>query len=319
MKIRIWFILLVVFFILSCTKSSTSPDEIILLPPENLQFEKISLTSIRLVWQDVCECEEGYIIEKIFMGEITNSISLPENSEEYLDEDMIPGRNYSYKVYSYCDNRFSYGRINLVNTFPIWIYDLEYDIIDSVTVKLTWNESYNFEHGFKIDKSVGWDNWENEIAILDENSVEWIDYSVIPEHYYYYRIYPYFDEFDGEKIGIGLDSSNYFVHFIILSDFSIASFQNYNQINWTTKAEIDNIGWNIIRSESSNAIWNDEVIVINYNPIAGAGTTNEPTGYQYYDNQPIENGIMYCYWLECYNSIGSKRIYGPNCYTHCGK
>ena len=97
MKIRFYFVLIIVFFTLSCSKSTTSPDEIILLPPDNLQFEQISLTSIKLIWQDVCEYEEGYIIEKIFMGEITNTIRLPENTEEYIDEDIIPGRNYSYK------------------------------------------------------------------------------------------------------------------------------------------------------------------------------------------------------------------------------
>ena len=319
MKIKILYILFVILFTLSCSKSSTSPDEINLLPPDNLQFENISLTSIRLFWQDVCEDEEGYIIEKIFMGEIIDSINLPKNSDEYVDEDMIHGRNYSYKVNSFYDSEFSSSRINLVNTFPIQILDLETTFIDSVTLKLTWDESYNFEHGFKIDKSVGWDNWENEIALLNENSVEWIDYNFNPEHHNVYRIYPYYDEYDGEKKGTSLTCPYPYPHsppieiFVVLSNFTVCLdyYQDEIQINWMTQSELDNIGWNIIRGESINSIWNNEVIVINEDSIAGAGTTNEPTDYDYYDNYLLEVGSTYYYWLENYNSTGQKRIYGP--------
>ena len=165
---------------------------------------------------------------------------------------------------------------------------------------------------FKIDKSIGWDNWENEIAILDENSVEWIDNNVTNEHHYFYRIYPYYDEFDGEKKGIGL-SYPHSPPFITLSSFTacLDHFQNKIQINWTSQSELDNIGWNIIRGESLNTIWNNEVIVINTDPITGAGTTNEPTDYDYYDNYPMEEGMTYFYWLENYNSLGIKMINGP--------
>jgi len=309
MKCKIWILLICITFTISCTKVSTSPEEFNLRSPYNIQFEIVSLSSVKLTWQDRSENEEGYIIEKIFMGEIIDSTNLPENSVEFVDEDMIPGRNYSYKVYSFHEEMVRGSRIDIVNTFPSQIFELEYEIIDSTTVRLTWNEQYDFEHGFKIDKSIDWDNWEDEVAIVGENSVEWIDTNY---HGASYRIYPFVNEYNGEKRGINV-STFYNIHYVVLSSFYSSVYDDQNEINigWTTQAESENVLWNIIRGENENAIWNSEVILVNEDPVAGAGVTTEPTDYDYMDNYNLEMGVSYYYWLENYNSLGVKMLYGP--------
>jgi len=108
-------------------------------------------------------------------------------------------------------------------------------------------------------------------------------------------------------------SAFYNINYVILVDFSshLNLDQNGIQINWTTQAEVENVGWNIIRGENENAIWNNEVITINDNPISGTGLTYEPTSYQHINNDPLEIGITYYYWLECFISYDNVRIYGP--------
>ena len=60
--------------------------------PSNLQLQALGATGVKLTWQDNCYNEEGY---RLFIkrGEtaVWDSLNLPENIEEYTDENVIPG------------------------------------------------------------------------------------------------------------------------------------------------------------------------------------------------------------------------------------
>ncbi len=304
----------IIFLLISCTKKTTTPEEINLLPTDNFQIEVIDFTSVKLSWQDISENEEGYLIYKISTGVIQDSISLPENSVEYIDDNIVPGHNYTYEIFSYFEDDFSYGREESTNTFPVQIENLDISVIDSVTAILTWNDNCNFEHGFKIDKSLCWDNWNNEVAVLDSNSTEWTDNLFVEGHNYYYRVYPFCNEYIGEKTGFHLFDPLPLEHFVELTNFN-TYWQNDIVVNWTTETEIDCVEWHIYRGISENAIWNNEANIVNSVYIYGSGTTFEPTEYQYIDDYYIEIGQTYYYWLDCKNSSGFKMLFGPMIFT----
>ena len=73
--------------------------------PSNLDLQALGATEVTLTWQDNCHNEEGY---RFFFkrGEIAlwDSLNLPENIEEYTDENVIPGLMNSYKVCAYYEN-----------------------------------------------------------------------------------------------------------------------------------------------------------------------------------------------------------------------
>ena len=83
-----------------------------------------------------------------------------------------------YKVYAYCGNNVSdyVTSSEIDNIFPAPT-NLTYVKIDISTIKLNWVDNSIGEEGFKIDKKVGEDDWELEYAIVNDNTVQWIDWT----------------------------------------------------------------------------------------------------------------------------------------------
>ncbi len=150
MKIRIWFILLVVFVTLSCTKVSTSPDDS-LAAPSNLTLEQIDLESIRLNWQDNSSAEEGFRIDrKIGENEWEENYQiLPENATTFLDSELVSIGNYSYRISAYSNDNYS----DIVEANINYFYD---DVNSLYSVS-----SQNYITDF----------FEFQFALLDSNGV----------------------------------------------------------------------------------------------------------------------------------------------------
>jgi hypothetical protein len=95
---------------------------------------------------------------------------------------------------------------------------------------------------------------------------------------------------------------------VTLSSFT-AIYENSTPIlHWTTQSESSNLGWNVYRSFSQNM---GQASQINNELIPGAGTTSEPTDYQFTDEYDVIVGQTYWYWLESISGAGETEIYGP--------
>ena len=108
MKTRIWFILLIVFVTLSCTKVSTSPEDG-LAAPSNFTLEQVDLESIQLIWQDNSSEEDGFRIDrKIGENEWEENYRiLPANTITFIDSDLLAIGNYSYRISAYSNDDYS--------------------------------------------------------------------------------------------------------------------------------------------------------------------------------------------------------------------
>ncbi len=73
-------------------------------------------------------------------------------------------------------------------------------------------------------------------------------------------------------------------------------------INWTTEAEMHNVGFNIKRSTTKNGKFKVITPVV----ISGAGTTGERQTYTYTDTTAKPN-VVYYYQLECISVDGTRR------------
>lgn len=88
------------------------------------------------------------------------------------------------------------------------------------------------------------------------------------------------------------------------SKFRLVREQPSDAINitWTTASEVNNVGFNIKRSQTRNGRFK----VINAKMIPGAGTTNEAQSYTYADTT-AEPDFVYYYQLECVSVDGTHR------------
>ena len=98
---------------------------------------------------------------------------------------------------------------------------------------------------------------------------------------------------------------------ITLTSFTAEYTNDELSLLWTTQSESNNMGWNIYRGENEDALSNNQAIKINPRMIVGAGTTNEPTEYQYRDYTDIVYGRTYWYWIESISTSGTTENFGP--------
>jgi hypothetical protein len=73
------------------------------------------------------------------------------------------------------------------------------------------------------------------------------------------------------------------------------------KIFWEAKSQLENLGWNIYRSETKDG----EFIKINGKLIEGAGTTSNPMKYSFIDKDAAK-GKLYYYYLEDTSFNGEK-------------
>lgn len=98
-----------------------------------------------------------------------------------------------------------------------------------------------------------------------------------------------------------------------LSTFTVMLGENGPQLNWMTQSEENNAGWNVYRGETEAAWQQQNVVQLNsaLGLIEGAGTTSQPTYYQFEDIMPTQPDNSYWYWLESVDYSGVTELYGP--------
>ncbi len=79
-----------------------------------------------------------------------------------------------------------------------------------------------------------------------------------------------------------------------------------NHLRWSTATESENFGYDVYRAESEDGPFER----INKDPILGAGTTDEPTSYEFVDDD-IDPYITYWYYLESISMTGAKERFTP--------
>ncbi|MCF7793267.1 MAG: SBBP repeat-containing protein [Candidatus Cloacimonetes bacterium] len=97
---------------------------------------------------------------------------------------------------------------------------------------------------------------------------------------------------------------------VTLSSFTGIIENGLPTLNWTTESELENLGWNVYRSEYETGL-EDNSIKLNNILIPGMGTVSVPTEYSYVDEQPVQNVGLHYYWLESVSNSGDLEIYGP--------
>jgi len=190
-------------------------------PPSNIELRPYGATEVEIVWKDNCHNEEGYRIY-IKRGEEAewDSVNIEQNLESYFDYSVIPGIINYYRVCAYYENDTSnslYANINTMEA-PTSFNCIQQNVH---TFKLDWNDNADFEQGYKIDRKIDSDDWEDEIGITTSNITTWTD-STIGRNYniVFYRLYAFHEVFNSNSI----ETSN-------VIDFPAPTNLQYEKIN----------------------------------------------------------------------------------------
>lgn len=108
--------------------------------------------------------------------------------------------------------------------------------------------------------------------------------------------------FSEYALGAGSDNSLP----VELSAFTATSSDSKVALYWRTESEIENLGFNIYRSQNSNKPFT----MINNQLIPGAGNSSSRHEYEYVDKD-VTNGVTYWYKLEDVDYSGHTELHGP--------
>ena len=95
---------------------------------------------------------------------------------------------------------------------------------------------------------------------------------------------------------------------VTLSSFTATYTDGLPKLNWVTQSESNNLGWNIYRSDDNEF---SQATQLNDQYFAGAGNSAIPTYYDYYDEELLNFGNEYYYWLESISTSSESEFHGP--------
>lgn len=77
--------------------------------PSQLSYEALSMNEVKVSWQDNCQGEDGYRVDRKLDDSqwITQYLTLPANSTEFTDNLDIQNHSYSYRVYAFYETEKS--------------------------------------------------------------------------------------------------------------------------------------------------------------------------------------------------------------------
>jgi fibronectin type 3 domain-containing protein len=159
--------------------------------PDPLQVIAITGNTIRLSWNDIYSDEDGFRVSRYdqSIGSMVTIAWLGANVTEFLDTGLVPGEWYNYEVVAFNSGGDSYRAFTYAQATPVPAPDpLLVTAITGNTIRLSWNDIYNDEDGFRVsryDQNIG---SMVTIAWLGPNVTEFLDTGLIPGQWYNYEV-----------------------------------------------------------------------------------------------------------------------------------
>jgi len=156
---------------------------------------------INLSWIDNSNGEEGFSIErKQGLEDFTEIAKVSPNTEFYLDINLKTYTTYYYRVRAFAGSEFSnYSNEAFATTEGMpqsggegltAPSDLRAIVISEREVELRWRDNSDNEEGFKLERKA-LNSEYREIAKLGVNINYYLDNTVTPKMFYYYRVKAY--------------------------------------------------------------------------------------------------------------------------------
>lgn len=157
--------------------------------PENVKIQQLSLTSVKLTWQQEEDQIEGFKIDrKVCNSEWKKEFaSVDKKERNFTDNSISPDENYYYRVYAYAkQNSSSFVEKTINPSFPAPT-NLKISRISDREIKLTWKDNCTFESGFRIERKTDKGSFE-QIDEVDADITEYNDTDLSQDILYIYRV-----------------------------------------------------------------------------------------------------------------------------------
>ncbi|MBC8345375.1 MAG: fibronectin type III domain-containing protein [Candidatus Marinimicrobia bacterium] len=174
--------------------ATSNPTNTSFPSPTDLMATPIDDQSIQLTWQDNCNFEKGYRVERSSDSTNFSQIAeLGENITEFKDTILKYGPTYTYRIKAFTnENESGYVTVEGTNTIFPEPTNLTATGIDDQSIRLTWSDNCSFEKGYRIEQSDDGTPF-SQVAELDEDITEYIATELKFGTTYTYRIRAFTD------------------------------------------------------------------------------------------------------------------------------
>ncbi|NDP22719.1 MAG: hypothetical protein GZ091_16815 [Paludibacter sp.] len=169
---------LIIMALASCSNPDLSDPKIPFPAPTELTTEKVSVTSIKLLWKDNSKGEDGFVIERWVTGAATPvKATVGENVTEWTDNGLQK-ETYQYKVYAFCKQRVSDTISIYYQHIPVSMPANFKVVANQTAVDLSWDAVTGDIDGYKMERKSGngtyqlWKTIASDATSLTDNTPE---------------------------------------------------------------------------------------------------------------------------------------------------
>ncbi len=260
--------------------------------PTGLTGEYISSSQIQLNWPGSPDILY-YIIARSLDGSIFTSEALVAEDANlmWIDTDIQPQTTYYYKVKAESLGNSSDYSDELTMNAPTVDNPtgLDYSIINSNQVKLTWNENSDNENGFIVERKEQDGNEWVAFDALDPNTTSFIDANVVTGNSYYYRV---------EAFLTGLDINSYSDELGV----TVQEIKAPSNLTVEVLSPIElQLSWEVNSDNEDGFVIEKKVRDSNYTEVSttDAGATS-------YTDSNLDSATTYVYRIYAFNSLGQS-------------
>jgi fibronectin type 3 domain-containing protein len=170
--------------------ASASAETVPVASPGPLLITSITANTIGLAWSDNYSDEDGYRIRRYdsASGNFGEVAILGANVTTFRDTGLTPGVTYYYEVVAFNSGGESSPANASAQATPVPAPDpLTLTASTATTISLAWNDIYNDEDGFRLERSEDGVNF-GMVQLLSANETNFVDTGLAPESVYYYRV-----------------------------------------------------------------------------------------------------------------------------------
>ncbi|MCF7794440.1 MAG: fibronectin type III domain-containing protein [Candidatus Cloacimonetes bacterium] len=207
---RIIFISFIILLFISCAENPNDPDEP-LEAPSDLILTQLNIQSILLDWQDNSDDENGFRIDrKIGNNEWEeNYRNLPANTVSIIDSQLTIFDTYFYRLCAYDADDFTDQIVETIDFRDIDSLNAPSNLVltqvSPESISLSWQDNSSQEEGFRIERKIGDNDWEENYHILPPNIHYFYDENLDIIDNYTYRVSAFIGETYSEYIEDDID------------------------------------------------------------------------------------------------------------------
>jgi uncharacterized protein (TIGR02145 family) len=155
----------------------------------NIHLNSLSDVAVQITWEDNCDFEAGYIIERESESGFLQVAIVETNITSYTDGDLNYGADYKYRVAGYTSNNTSSWTTSSVIDVGFPPTDLIVTVLNDSNVLLAWTDNSENEEGFRIERDSG--SGFLLISEVGSNIINYNDNNLDYGNSYIYRIAGY--------------------------------------------------------------------------------------------------------------------------------